>query len=294
LKALEIVRESLVRNYFTDSQYLASEIGQKDLAAHLDLRFEDNRVRAVPWLESFLPLSGAQILEVGCGTGASTLAMVERGARVTATDILPNSMRVADDRCKAYGYEVEFKTVNAAELKGCFPSRNFDAIIFYAALEHMTHEERRAAMRDTWEMLSPDSYWVVIDTPNRLWYFDGHTSLLPFYNWLPDRVAYEYSRFSRRDYFREKYLVHTPENELHFLRRGRGVSFHEFELFMAPRQALDIASCLHTYFRALHPEEEWNWVKSKASAYEDLLRAACPDLHPAFLQPNLDFAIRKH
>jgi len=52
----------------------------------------------------------------------------------------------------------------------------------------------------------------------------------------PDRLAFEYSRFSSRNYFREIYLAHTPEKELHFLRRGRGVSFHEFELFMAPRQ----------------------------------------------------------
>jgi 2-polyprenyl-3-methyl-5-hydroxy-6-metoxy-1,4-benzoquinol methylase len=272
---------------------LASEMGQRDLAAHLELRLEDNRVRAVPWLESFLPLSGAQILEVGCGTGASTLAMAERGARITATDIRSDSIQVANDRCKAYGYEVDFLTVNAAELKGRFPGKNFDAIIFYAALEHMTHEERRAAMRDTWEMLAPGSYWIVIDTPNRLWYFDGHTSLLPFYNWLPDRVAYEYSRFSSRNYFREKYLVHSPENELHFLRRGRGVSFHEFELFMAPRRDLDIAGCLHTYFRALNREEERRWVESKASAYEEMLQSACPDLHPAFLQQSLDFAIRK-
>jgi 2-polyprenyl-3-methyl-5-hydroxy-6-metoxy-1,4-benzoquinol methylase len=283
-----------VRNYFTDSEYLASEMGQGDLANHLDLRYEDDRVRAVPWVESFLPLSKARILEVGCGTGSSTLALAERGARVTATDILPASIQVADDRCKAYGYTVDFLTVNAADLKGCFPAEHFDAIIFYAALEHMTHEERRAAMRDTWEMLAPGSYWIVIDTPNRLWHFDAHTSLLPFFNWLPDRLAFEYSRFSSRNYFREIYLAHTPEKELHFLRRGRGVSFHEFELFMAPRQDLDIASCLHTYFRARDPEEDRRWIESKASAYEDILRSACPDLHPAFLQQNLDLAIRKH
>lgn len=283
-----------MRNYFTDSEYLASDMGQRDLANHLDIRYENDRVRAVPWLESFLSLSNARILEVGCGTGSSTLALAERGARVTATDILPASIQVADDRCKAYGYTVDFQTVNAADLKGCFPAGHFDAIIFYAALEHMTHEERRAAMRDTWEMLTPGSYWIVIDTPNRLWHFDRHTSLLPFFNWLPDRLAFEYSRFSSRNYFREIYLTHTPEKELHFLRRGRGVSFHEFELFMAPRQDLDIASCLHTYFRARDPEEERRWIESKASAYEDILRCACPDLHPAFLQQNLDFAIRKH
>src|SRR5271169_4432755 len=114
--AVEIVRQSLVRNYFTNGEYLASEAGQRDLAAHMELRLQSNRERVIPWLESFLSLEGAQILEVGCGTGASTLALVERGARVTAADILPASIQVAYDRCNAYGYNVEFLTANAADL----------------------------------------------------------------------------------------------------------------------------------------------------------------------------------
>jgi hypothetical protein len=67
-----------------------------------------------------------------------------------------------------------------------FSDRHFDYIIFYASLEHMTIEERMSAMRATWGMLSDGDLWCVIETPNRLWYHDGHTSLLPFYMWLPE------------------------------------------------------------------------------------------------------------
>jgi hypothetical protein len=176
--ALAIVRDSLIRNYFTNGEYLASEEGQADLRAHLTLRFEHNRERVVPWLESFLPLRESPILEIGCGTAAS--------------------------------------------------------------------------------------------------------------------LAFEYSRFSSRNYFREMYRVRSPENELHFLRRGRGVSFLEFELFMAPRQNLDIVSCLHTYLRELDPQEKQQWIDSGSSAYEEMLHRARPGLHPAFLTQNLDLAIQKH
>jgi 2-polyprenyl-3-methyl-5-hydroxy-6-metoxy-1,4-benzoquinol methylase len=182
---------------------------------------------------------------------------------------------------------------NAADLNILLPKQRFDVVIFFASLEHMTIEERRSALRETRSMLASGSHWVIVETPNRLWYFDAHTSLLPFFNWLPDALAFEYSRFSSRNYFREMYRVRNLENELHFLRRGRGVSFHEFELFMAPRHDLDIVSCLHTYFRELHPEEKQEWINSKASAYEEMLQLACPDLHPALLTQNLDFAIRK-
>src|SRR5579863_4467741 len=61
-----VVRESLLRNYLTDAAYLASAIGQKDLAAHLDGRARHNRELVVPWMESFRPLAGARVLEIGC------------------------------------------------------------------------------------------------------------------------------------------------------------------------------------------------------------------------------------
>jgi len=290
---LAAVRESLLRNYFTQTEYLASEAGQKDLANHLYRGLMEDRERTVPWLESFYPLNGARVLEIGCGTGESTLALAERGADVTAIDIRADSMRVAEDRCNAYGYTARFALVNAADVKKHFPLEKFDLIIFFAVLEHMTHEERRAAMRDAWDMLAPGAHWVVIETPNRLWYFDGHTSLLPFYHWLPDRVAFEYAKFSKRDYFRELYLDHTPENELHFLRRGRGISFHEFDLFIAPTREIEVVSCLHSYLREKDAGERQEWIESGNAAYAAHLQRAVPDLHPAFLEPWLDLAIRK-
>lgn len=290
---LVVVRESLVRHYFTDAAYLGSEIGQRDLAAHLDGRLQHNRDCVVPWLESVQPLAGARVLEIGCGTGASTLALAEHGAELTAIDILASSIHVARDRCRAYGYRPRLLVANAAELKRRFPGRPFDVIVFYASLEHLTHEERRAAMRDSWDMLDPGSHWVVIETPNRLWHFDHHTALLPFFHWLPDRVAFEYARFSERPYFHEIYREHTAERELHFLRRGRGVSFHELELFMAPRQQLEVVGCLHTWLRQRDPAERRRWHEAGHGAYVDLLRRTCPDLHEAFLQPALDLAIRK-
>jgi 2-polyprenyl-3-methyl-5-hydroxy-6-metoxy-1,4-benzoquinol methylase len=290
---LETVRKSLIENCFADQDYLASESGQNDLAAHLYRRLEFNRARVIPWMESFLPLAGARVLEIGCGTGSSTLALVERGAQVTAMDISSAGIRVARERCHAYGHQATFFVANAASVKKAVPSTTFDAIIFYASLEHMIHEERRQAMRDTWDMLSPGAYWMILDTPNRLWYYDHHTALLPFYNWLPDIVAFEYSRFSGRDYFRDSFLHHNPKSELDFLRRGRGLSFHEFELFMAPRQQLEVVSCLHTHFRAIHRVERLRWSASNARAYVGFLQRVCPDLDEAFLQPSLDLAIRK-
>lgn len=43
-------------------------------------------------------LRGARVLDAGCGTGALSLALAERGARVVAVDISPRLLAVAEDR----------------------------------------------------------------------------------------------------------------------------------------------------------------------------------------------------
>jgi 2-polyprenyl-3-methyl-5-hydroxy-6-metoxy-1,4-benzoquinol methylase len=290
--ALEAIRQSLLRHYYKDPGFTPDVI-ERDIAAHLLARVEIARKRVVPWLDAACPLDGAKILEIGCGTGASTLALAEQGARVTGLDILPDSIRVAEDRCRAYGAEVTFLVANAAALDTVFSRGQFPWIVIYAALEHMTFDERMRCLRQAWDLLPSRGLLSVVDTPNRLWYHDDHTSLLPFFHWLPDDVAFHYSRFSTRDNFRELYREHSPEQQLHFLRRGRGISFHEFELAIAPRQQLDVVSCMSLFHRERQPEQSAAWVASPDAAYEAMLQRACPDLHRAFLQPYLDITLRK-
>ena len=83
------VRASLLEHNFTDAPpgYLDTEIGRKDLDAHQFHRLSRNRRVIVPWLEHARPLAGARILEIGCGMGASTVALAEQGAEVIGVDI---------------------------------------------------------------------------------------------------------------------------------------------------------------------------------------------------------------
>ncbi len=54
-------------------------------------------------LLDYLPrdLSGARLLDAGCGTGAFSLEAAERGARVLATDLSPTMIALANDRTRA-------------------------------------------------------------------------------------------------------------------------------------------------------------------------------------------------
>jgi 2-polyprenyl-3-methyl-5-hydroxy-6-metoxy-1,4-benzoquinol methylase len=292
---LDLVELSLRENYFVrfPEGYLSTDWGKNDLENHLFRRLDSDRNMIVPWLDTVRPLRNTSILEIGCGTGCSTVALAEQGAAVTAIDVDASSLLVAGERCRAHGLEVDFAHANATEVHQLFAGRHFDYIIFYAALEHMTMEERMSAMRATWQMLPAGCLWCVMDTPNRLWYYDAHTSLLPFHMWLPDELAFEYSRFSPRPNYRERYREYTDEAKLDFLRRGRGVSFHEFELAMKPLNALRIKSSLNVMKRGGGLWGRLKWRLSNEYRYISLLRRIAPDLHEGFLQSSLHLIVEK-
>jgi len=290
------IKSSLEQNFFVrfPDEYLSTEPGQKDLQNHLYNRLEKDRTLVVPWLDNAKSLRGSRVLEIGCGTGCSTVALAEQGAWVSAVDVDAKSLVVASDRSEAYGLDASYFQANATEVNELFSGQHFDFIIFYASLEHMTIKERLIAMRNTWNMLSAGDLWCVIETPNRLWYYDAHTSFLPFYLWLADDLAYQYSRFSPRDNFRELYDdAADNESMLHFLRRGRGASFHEFELAMKPVEQLNVVSSRSTFHRKRKPFGRLAGKYSIADRYISLLSEIAPHLHEGFCQPTLDLIIRK-
>jgi 2-polyprenyl-3-methyl-5-hydroxy-6-metoxy-1,4-benzoquinol methylase len=291
---LRVLEAALRQHYFRDcpAGYLDTAWGRHDLGNHLRRRLAEDRGRVVPWLDAVEPIRGARVLEIGCGTGSSTVALAEGGADVTAIDVDEAPVAVARERCRLYGTTATFVIANAAQLPEGLRGQQFRHIIFYASLEHMTLAERLAAMKATWDMLPNGGVWSMIETPNRLWYFDWHTSLLPFFNWLPDELAFRCAAFSPRPRFGEVYRDETPEAMLHFQRRGRGVSYHELELVMGQAVHQRIAGWLEP-----QSDDPW-WRKplaflSEEARYRRLLHRIAPAVHEAFLQPRLDLAVRK-
>src|SRR5690242_20503041 len=82
----DMIESSLRENYFVrfPDGYLSTDWGKNDLANHLFGRLESDRTMIVPWLDAVRPLQNASILEIGCGTGCSTVTLAEQGAAVIA------------------------------------------------------------------------------------------------------------------------------------------------------------------------------------------------------------------
>lgn len=289
---LHIVENSITENYHTgwrSKNNYSKEMYVHDLNTHLYKRLENDRQKIIPWLDNASTLQNKRILEIGCGTGSSSVAIAEQGAKVTGIDIDEGALSVAKDRCKIYGVNAEFKLLNTVQIKDTFGTNAFDSIIFFACLEHMTIEERLTSLRDAWEMLPTEGLLVIVETPNRLWYFDGHTSKLPFFHWLPDELAFRYSRFSSRENFRELYREYNADSKEHFLRRGRGMSFHELEMAICPAQDLKVISSLSTLGGI-----RYKLKKSKLERkYKSLLMNIYPNIHQGFFDDMLYLIIEK-
>lgn len=290
---LHTIETSIRKNYhvgWRSEDNYSKEMYAIDLKAQLYKRLEEDRRIIVPWLDNAGNLQDKCILEIGCGTGSSTVALAEQGAKITGIDLDEGALSVARDRLKVYGLEADLRVLNAIEISKTFGHNAFDFIIFFACLEHMTIAERLASLKIAWEMLPPGGFLVVVDTPNRLWYFDGHTAQLPFFHWLPNELAFQYSRFSPRENYRELYREYNENSKEHFLRRGRGMSFHEFDLSIGSSKDLKIISSLST-FQGIR----YRLKKSKLDRqYKSLLRSIYPNIHNGFLNDSLDLIIEKN
>lgn len=295
------LRSSIAANYFRDwrgKDRYSAETYQREADAMLIGRLGRYRTTYIPWIDAARRLEGLKILEVGCGTGASTLALAEQGARVTAIDIDEGALQVAKDRCSAYGVTAELRLLNASAISTLGTA---DVVIFNACLEHMTVSERLQSLCDGWKALSTRGLLIILETPNRLWWADTHTSKLPMYHCLPDELAYQYSRFSPRENFREIYRDHTNVDSMtHFLRRGRGMSFHETDLAIGP--SLNVLSSLDSYLGWKAKLLRLRLDKSIAaaarrmrtdSACKKLLRRIYPKMHSGWHEEYLHLIIQK-
>ena len=94
-------------------------------------RFEDALIEQVG------DPAGMRILDLGCGTGDLTLRLLQRGAAVTALDLSPTAVRVAEERAKLFvpGADARFLTGTAEETS--LDDEEFDFVVGKLVLHHL-------------------------------------------------------------------------------------------------------------------------------------------------------------
>lgn len=269
--------------------------GAETIEVELNTRQHWFTVRYTAWLSSVASLSSSRVLEVGCGTGSSGVPLAAAGAFVDAVDVSPDKLPTAAVRRDLHGLSdrMAFHACNATEIGQRFGGAWYDIVYFPAVLEHMTHQERIASLRAAWGLIRPGGHLVVVDSPNRLWFFDNHTSFTNFFHWLPDDLAVEYARHTPRAGFNNEFPGDISDAPLRLARWGRGVSFHEFEIALGMRaQEWEVSG--EWDFRRARDPAFGKWMESTNDGkYRALLMAVAPNVPSPWLEPEIAISVRK-
>ncbi len=106
-----------------------------------------------------LPPPPARVLECGCGTGWLAYLLARRGYDVTATDVVEDVIRLAEDNPPFRdGPAPQFVAADSESLDF---EAEFDAVIFFDSLHHATDE--LAALRSAYRALAPGGICVALE-----------------------------------------------------------------------------------------------------------------------------------
>ena len=94
-----------------------------------------NPLRA-DWIASLTPVSGQQVLDVGCGGGILCEALAERGANVTGIDMGDAPLGVAELHALENNLTIEYKKITAEEIAAERPGQ-YDVVTCLEMLEHV-------------------------------------------------------------------------------------------------------------------------------------------------------------
>lgn len=100
-------------------------------------------------MEELLPLSGATIVDVGCGDGWLTRVLTKRGAHVTGIEVSPR--RLQEARTFAPVGDEHFIQGVAEDLP--IVSRSVDIVIFFNSLHHIDKDGLPKALRESARVL---------------------------------------------------------------------------------------------------------------------------------------------
>lgn len=175
----------------------------------------------VPFVEETVPLSGAHVLEIGCGEGGVLHPFVRAGATCVGLDLskprIGHARRLAEEA--GLGDRIRFvaSDVHSPEVAREFGG-SLDLVILKDAIEHIPDQEKLlVSIRG---LLKPSGV-VFIAFPPWLMPYGGHQQLadtkigkLPFYHVLPRRAYHAVLRAFGESEVRQQVLLEIYDTRL--------------------------------------------------------------------------------
>jgi 2-polyprenyl-3-methyl-5-hydroxy-6-metoxy-1,4-benzoquinol methylase len=295
-----VLGDHLKDHYLGGSADYSTEQARNDLDIALYVRLAQAQTVFAPWLEQHDGIRDKSILEIGCGAGSSTAILGMHSRSVQALDIASNPMEVARLRCDLLGItNVDFTLTDPDWLtmqRWPVDPAEYDVVVCYALLEHLTLAERLNLLEYIWKRIPENGQLVIYETPNRLCYYDWHSSHLNFAQILPDDLAAYYYRKSPRfeaepnnnNQMRKDQFERLSEDETTKLYRwGRGASYHEFELAIG-LENLRVVNDGYSALLFAH-RNGFGYNENYEAGLRSVFEALSPPIPAGFARPSLDF-----
>lgn len=130
-----------------------------------------------------------KVLEFGCCHGSSFISFLSHGAKqIVGVDINKETMSLSKMIYDDLGYKNVSYRLSSTKKQLPLGKDEFDIISCNAVLEHIHPAKRSSYILELQKALKPGGYFIISDTPNRLWIKENHTTGLWFLNYLPFKI----------------------------------------------------------------------------------------------------------
>jgi ubiquinone/menaquinone biosynthesis C-methylase UbiE len=107
--------------------------------------------------------AGERVLDLGCGTGELSLALLRRVSTARVTGLDPDPLALARARAKAQAAGVAIEWTQGYAGRAPLPAHGFDRVVSSLVIHHLTREQKGGAFRDVRRVLRPGGALHVLD-----------------------------------------------------------------------------------------------------------------------------------
>ncbi len=117
---------------------------------------------APPEVEAFIAeRPPGRALDLGCGTGASSLALAKAGWQVTGIDFVPRAIAIARQRAARENLAVDFRVGNVVHLPPALFALPHDLILDIGCFHSLSTGERVHYLHNLDRLLAPGGTWLL-------------------------------------------------------------------------------------------------------------------------------------
>jgi SAM-dependent methyltransferase len=108
------------------------------------------------------PLPAGSALDLGCGTGDSSIYLAQHGWKVTGVDFVPKALDKARAKAGVAGVSINFVQADVTHLSEAGIGADFPLIVDNGCLHNMSDNDRDAYVREVSAVAAPDARLLIV------------------------------------------------------------------------------------------------------------------------------------